>query len=287
MLKIFNKLLSILPFKRFRNPKPVVSIVRLNGIIGGMGGIRKGLTIADLAPVLDKAFSLNNLSAVALVINSPGGSPVQSALIAERIRSLAKKNNIEVWAFCEDVAASGGYWLALSADHIYALNTSILGSIGVVSGGFGFSEAIKKIGIERRLYTAGTKKAILDPFLPEKESEVKHLKAIQSDIYEEFKTEVKSRRNTKLKGKEPELFSGAFWTGRRAIEMGLIDGIGDLYSVMNEHFNERLKLKEIAPRKSFFRDVFKVHSIENHEVTLINGILGAIENRLMWNKFGL
>ena len=276
--------------ERLRNPAPVVGVLRLDGIIGGLGTFRKGLTLSKLTDSIERAFKLRRLEAVALAINSPGGSAVQSALIARRIRELADENGIPVFAFAEDVAASGGYWLALAADEIYANESSIIGSIGVVSGGFGFSDLIKRLGIERRLHTAGVKKAILDPFQPEKPSDVSHLKGILSDIHESFEAMVRERRGKRLKGKEKELFSGAFWTGARALELGLIDGLGDMRGVLRGKFGERVKLKEIRGRKSFWRRRMSLAGPLGRgggPQDWAGSVIAAIEERLIWNRFGL
>ncbi len=187
---------------RVRNPPPVVAVLRLSGVIGGMGSWSRGLSLASLAGPIEAAFKVSRLEAVALAINSPGGSPAQSALIAKRIRDLAKENDVPVFAFAEDVAASGGYWLALAGDEIFAQETSIIGSIGVISAGFGFTQLLQRIGVERRLHTAGDRKAILDPFQAEKPSDVKHLKSIQQDIHHSFQEMVRERRGGRLKAPE-------------------------------------------------------------------------------------
>ncbi|MEK9672781.1 MAG: S49 family peptidase [Rhodospirillaceae bacterium] len=214
------------------DPPPTVNVIRLAGVIGGLGGFRRRLTLHELDRVIERAFKGRNLKAVALAVNSPGGSPVQSALIAGRIRQSADEKNIPVYAFAEDVAASGGYWLACAGDEIYADQASIIGSIGAVSGGFGLDEMIKKLGIERRLYTAGDKKAMLNPFQPEKAADVQHPKDLQADIHENFKAMVRDRRGKRLKGAEKDIFSGAFWTGGKALTMGLVDGLGDARTVL-------------------------------------------------------
>ena len=200
-----QKILDALPLKRLRHPPPVVAVVRLAGVIGRMGTWSGGLSLGGLAPALERAFKFWNLKAVALAVNSPGGSPVQSALIANRIRALAAENSVPVFAFAEDVAASGGYWLACAADEIYADVNSIVGSIGVMSGGFGFVDLIKRIGVERRLHVAGERKALLDPFLDEKPDDVARLEAIQQDIHESFKAMVRQRRGSRLKAREEEI----------------------------------------------------------------------------------
>ena len=203
------KILQIIKKRR----GPVVTVVRLSGVIGGMGGLRQGLSLSSIEKVLERAFSPSKLSGVAIVINSPGGSPVQSDLIAGRIRVLSQEKEVPVFTFVEDVAASGGYWLACAGDEIYASVSSIIGSIGVISGGFGYTELIRKLGIERRLHTSGDKKGMLDPFSPEKPSDLKHLKTIQEEIHNDFINMVKLRRKDRLKGQEKVIFSGSFWGG--------------------------------------------------------------------------
>jgi len=270
---------------------PVVSVVSLSGVIGSMGGFRKGLSLSGIEPVLERAFKPKRLVAVALSINSPGGSPVQSALIANRIRALAKEKDVPVYAFAEDVAASGGYWLACAADQIYADGNSIIGSIGVVSGGFGFTELIKHYGIERRLHTSGDKKAMLDSFSPEKPADVKHLKSLQKEIHDGFIDMVRDRRADRLKGEDKDLFSGAFWTGSTAVKLGLIDGLGDLRTVMQDRFGEDVNFKKIEEHQSFFKRKFGL-SVNASTVgpgmadDLGQGLISAVEERLIWNRFG-
>src|SRR5882724_207231 len=229
--------------------RPTVGIVRLAGAIG-MPSLRgDSLSIAALAGPLDRAFALKNLKAVALAINSPGGSAAQSALIARRIRALATEKKVPVLAFVEDVAASGGYWLATAADEIYADDCSIVGSIGVVAAGFGFPQLLQRLGIERRVHTAGPRKAMLDPFRPEQPEDVARLMQLQQEIHDGFKAQVRERRAGRLKGDEAELFSGDFWTARPALARGLIDGIGDLRSILRGRFGDQVRLVPIeAPR---------------------------------------
>jgi len=277
-----------IPF--LHKPAPVVGVIRLDGVIGRVGPVFRGLTLASLADTIERTFRLRHLKAVALAINSPGGAAVQSSLIAGRIRDLAEENDVPVYAFAEDVAASGGYWLALAADEIYADEKSIIGSIGVVSRGFGFTEAIKRWGIERRLYTAGDKKAMLDPFTPEKTADVRHLKSLQEDIHKNFEAMVREHRGKKLKADDKELFSGAFWTGTRALEMGLIDGIGDLRSIMRVKFGDRVKLRLVSGKKFFWwrRPGLSVAFGERAAPEdWATHALAAIEERLIWNRFGL
>lgn len=261
---------------------PRVSVLRLDGVIGRHGGLRRGgLTLSDLAEPIENAFKVSRLSAVALAINSPGGSPVQSALIATRIRALAAEKEVPVYAFCEDVAASGGYWLACAADEIYAESASIIGSIGVVSAGFGFPEMLARIGVERRVHTAGAKKAILDPFQPEDPDEVAHLKEIQADVHDQFKDHVRDRRGDRLKAEEETLFSGEFWTGKRSLELGLIDGIGDLRTVMREKFGEKVRLKAVTRRRGFLERRLGMRAAWAEE------LIAAADARALWARYGL
>jgi signal peptide peptidase SppA len=231
-----------------------------------------------LAPVLDSAFKVKRAETVALIINSPGGSPVQSAMIAQRIRQLAEENNVRVIAFCEDVAASGGYWLACAADEIVVDENSIVGSIGVISSSFGFTEAIGKLGIERRLYTAGENKSFLDPFLPERAQDVKRLKDVQADMHQSFKEYVTQRRGAKLKD-DPEIFSGAFWTGKRALALGLVDQFGDLRGLMRQRYGKTVKLPVFKRRQGWLARRFG-----NSEVMQL---VGAVEERLIWDRYRL
>lgn len=267
---------------------PTVAVVRLAGPIGQVGPLRRGLGLAGVAETIERAFRLRNLKAVALAVNSPGGSPVQAALIAARIRALAVEKDIPVFAFAEDVAASGGYWLMLAADEIYAHENSIIGSIGVISTGFGLADFIKRFGIERRLYTAGERKSLLDPFLEEKPEDVARLRAVQDDIHESFRRVVKERRGAKLKAPDQELFSGEFWTGRRALERGLVDGIGDLRSVMRTRYGDDVKLKTIGARGFQWRTApFGTERRTPDPALWASELIAAIEERLLWNRFGL
>ena len=241
----------ILP-KRLRGDTPVVPVVRLSGVIGISTPLKPGLTLANVARPLERAFGMRRAQAVALVINSPGGSPVQSHLIYRRIRALAAENKRPVIAFVEDVAASGGYMIACAADEIICDPSSIVGSIGVVGGSFGFAKLMEKLGIERRLYTSGEHKAMLDPFLPEKPEDVEQLKAMQHEIHEGFIALVKGSRGARLKGPEKTLFSGEYWTGNTAIELGLADGIGDLRTTLRERFGDKVVTPLIAPARGWF-----------------------------------
>ena len=280
-------LLSRLPFRRFQEPPPVVAVLRLSGVIGGMGPLRAGLTLSGLAGQIERAFEMKRVKAVALSINSPGGSPVQSALIAQRIRDLSKEKDVPVIAFTEDVAASGGYWLACAADEIYANENSIVGSIGVISSGFGFQELIQRFGVERRVHTSGEKKAILDPFREEDPKDVKRLQAIQKDIHESFKELVRSRRGDRLKAPERTLFTGEFWTGRRALELGLVDGHGELRQVMRQRYGETVKLRKIEGKRSWWRRRFSLEADLPKPGDWAAGLIAAVEERSLWSRFGL
>ena len=263
-------------------------IVRLTGVIGFSTPLRPGLSLAGVARMLERAFATRNAAAVALSINSPGGSPTQSHLIWRRIRELAQEKKRNVIAFVEDAAASGGYMIACAADEIVADPYSIVGSIGVVGGSFGFDKLIAKVGIERRLYTSGEHKAMLDPFLPENAGDVERLKKLQQEIHEGFIALVKSRRGIKLKGPEDALFSGEYWTGNRALELGLIDGIGELRSTLRERFGEKVVTPVIAGDRSFFsRRIFGSARVELTPGGLAGDIISALETRALWARYGL
>jgi serine protease SohB len=274
--------------RRFRSDIPVVPVVRLHGVIGLSSPLRPGLTLSGIARALDRAFAVRNARAVALVINSPGGSPVQSHLIFRRIRELAQQKKRRVIAFVEDAAASGGYMIACAADEIIADPYSIVGSIGVVGGSFGFDKLIAKIGIERRLYTSGEHKAMLDPFLPENAGDVERLKALQKEIHESFIALVKSRRDGKLAGPENDLFSGEYWTGDRALQLGLVDSIGDLHTVLRERFGDKVSTPLIASERSLFgRRVPGVNLNEMMRGGFAEDLISALEARAMWSRYGL
>lgn len=277
--------LARIPIEALRNPAPVVAVLRLSGPIGAVGGFRRGLSLARLAPVIERAFKLANLKAVALAINSPGGSAVQSALIAQRIRVLAAEREVPVIAFVEDVAASGGYWLACAADEIFAQPSSIVGSIGVIAAGFGAADLIGRLGIQRRVYTAGARKAMLDPFRPENADDVARLHAIQADIHGQFQDWVRERRGLRLKGSDDELFSGEFWTGRRGLELGLVDGLDDLRAAMRKRFGERVALRLVSGERGLWRMPWRVRA-ELGEA-LVEETLTAIETRALWQRYGL
>src|SRR5471030_2283679 len=268
---------------RFRRG-PTVPVVRLTGVIaaGGMLG-QRGLSIEVAAPLLTKAFGMRGAKAVALSINSPGGSPVQSALIAQRIRLLAQEKNLAVIAFVEDVAASGGYWLACAADEIIVDPASIVGSVGVISTGFGFKDLIAKLGVERRVHTSGDNKSMLDAFRDEKPEDVERLKRLQAETHDGFKGWVRERRGGKLKGDDAMLFSGEFWTGKRGLELGLVDGLGELRATLQARYGAKVHLPMIATRKRLLARFGLGSSLES----LIPSTLAALEERSHWQRFGL
>jgi serine protease SohB len=283
-------LLKLVP-ARFRTDIPVVPVVRLSGVIGATTPMRPGLMLSNTARALERAFETRNARAVALIINSPGGSPAQSHLIFRRIRQLAAEKNLPVIAFIEDVGASGGYMLACAADEIICDPFSIVGSIGVVGGSFGFPKLMEKLGVERRLYTSGERKAMLDPFQPEKPEDVKRIKAIQKDIHEHFIALVEERRGSKLKNSEKKtLFSGEFWTAQTAIEFGLADSIGDLRSTLRERYGEKVRMPLISTERTFFgRKIPGFTSLENltRQPGLVADLLVAVEERAWWSRYGL
>ena len=272
---------------RFRRG-PVVPVVRLSGVIaaGGLLGNR-ALNIESVAPLLKRAFETRHAQAGALAINSPGGSPVQSALIAQRIRLLAREKNLKVIAFVEDVAASGGYWLACAADEIVVDASSIVGSIGVISAGFGFSDLLARIGVERRVHTSGERKSMLDPFRPERPEDVERLHRLQAEIHDDFKAWVRERRAGRLKGDEPVLFSGEFWTGRRGVELGLADGLGELRATLQARYGEKVQLPVIGPRRRLLARLGLGSRLGDGLETMGPVTLAAIEERQHWQRFGL
>ncbi|MCL4710033.1 MAG: S49 family peptidase [Pseudorhodoplanes sp.] len=266
---------------------PLVPVVRLSGVIGLSTPLKPGLTLAGVARLLDAAFKPRKAKAVAIVINSPGGSAVQSHLIYSRIRQLADERGLPVIVFIEDVGASGGYMIACAADEIVCDPSSIVGSIGVIGATFGFEKALKKLGIERRIYTAGKYKSTLDPFLPEKPEDVHRLKAIQKDIHDMFIALVKERRGKRLKGPDSALFSGEYWVGDRARALGLVDRVGEIRSVLREKFGEKVVTPLIAERGWFGRRVPGVGIDPLMRPRLADELVSAIEERAIWARYGL
>ena len=264
---------------------PVVPVVRLSGVIASGGGLLGGRTLSvdSVAPLLKRAFDMRGAKAVALAINSPGGSPVQSALIAQRIRLHAQEKNLPVIAFVEDVAASGGYWLACAADEILVDPSSIVGSIGVISASFGFQDLIARFGVERRVHTSGERKAMLDPFRPENPDDVERLKRLQSEIHDGFKDWVRLRRGRLLKVEEAALFNGEFWTGKRGLELGLADGLGELRTTLQARYGAEVRLPVIGPRRSLLARF----GFSSRLGDIGPSTLAALEERLHWQRFGL
>jgi signal peptide peptidase SppA len=291
-----------IPF--FGRRREIIPVLRLSGAIGMATPLRPGLSLATLAGPLEKAFQLSKVPAVAISINSPGGSPVQSNLIYQRIRDLAGEHKKRVHVFCEDVAASGGYFIAAAGDEIYADPSSIIGSIGVISAGFGFEKAIEKLGIERRVYTSGLSKGALDPFLPEKPDDIARLKMLQADVHEVFKSVIRTSRGTKLKMDDPDLFSGAFWSAARARDLGLIDGLGDMRSRLREVYGAKIELRAVSLGRPGLLSRLRrgAPSDVGHGSAAIpawvsgsgfagggwaDDALSALETRALWARFGL
>ena len=289
--RVFGALSPLIP-QRFRRDRPIVPVVRLTGVIGFSTPLRPGLSLAGVARTLDRAFAIRRAAAVALSINSPGGSPVQSHLIFRRIRELADEHKRPVIAFIEDAGASGGYMIACAGDEVIADPYSIVGSIGVVGGSFGFDKLIAKIGVERRLYTSGEHKAMLDPFLPENPDDVERLKKLQRHIHEDFIALVKSRRGAKLQGPENDLFSGEYWTGKKAMELGLVDAIGDLRGTLRERFGDKVVTPLITAERGFLgRRILGVAGSDAMQAAvglgLAEDLISALEARAIWARYGL
>jgi signal peptide peptidase SppA len=273
---------------RLRPERPVVPVVRLSGAIGAVMPLRPGLAMSGMAPVLERAFSVPGAKAVALVINSPGGSAAQSHLIFRRIRTLAEEKKLPVLAFVEDAAASGGYMIACAADEIFADPASIVGSIGVVSASFGFDRLIERFGIERRVHTAGENKAMLDPFRPEDPKDVERLKALQRQIHDVFVDLVKTRRGDRLDRANGELFTGAFWVGAEAKGLGLVDGLGDIRTIMRQRFGEDVRLRMIEPaRPPLLARLLGRRAAGQTSLIDPAEMIGALEERAAWSRLGL
>jgi signal peptide peptidase SppA len=289
---LVDRLMDYVP-ARLRRGTAIVPVVRLSGVIGAVTPLRPGMSLAGVAKTLERAFATKNAKAVALVINSPGGSPVQSRQIYLRIRQLAAEKKLPVLVFVEDVAASGGYMIACAGDEIFCDPSSILGSIGVVGGTFGFQELIRKIGVERRLYTAGAHKAMLDPFLPENPDDVARVKALQREIHAIFIALVKGSRGVRLKGDDDVLFTGEYWAGETSVSLGLADAIGDLRSTLRARFGEKVLMPVIAPATGILSGLFGRKSAGAGALSQLDGVAGlpdelisALETRAIWAKFG-
>jgi signal peptide peptidase SppA len=289
---LFDRLTELLP-ARLRRGTAVVPVVRLSGVIGAVTPLRPGMSLAGMARMLERAFATRNAKAVALVVNSPGGSPVQSRQIYLRIRQLAAEKKLPVLVFVEDVAASGGYMIACAGDEIFCDPSSILGSIGVVGGSFGFQELIKKIGVERRLYTAGAHKAMLDPFQPENPDDVARVKALQREIHAIFIALVKQSRGSRLKGDEDVLFTGEYWAGETSVSLGLADAIGDLRTTLRARYGDKVLTPVIAPAAGMLASLLGRRSAGAATQAQLEGITGlpdelisALETRAIWAKFG-
>ncbi|MDT8857308.1 S49 family peptidase [Paracoccaceae bacterium Fryx2] len=261
----------------FLKQHPLVAVVRLQGTIASGSRVGSGLNDAALAPLIDRAFSRGKPAAVALIINSPGGSAVQSSLIAARVRRLAVEKGVEVHAFVEDVAASGGYWLACAADRIWVDESSIVGSIGVIFASFGFPELLARNGIERRVHTAGRSKSLADPFLPEKPEDVARLKALQEPIHQAFIAHVKARRGARL-AEGADLFNADVWVGTQAVDLGLVDGIGHLVPKMQALYGEKVRFARYGQRRSFFQRL---------GAQATGAVLAEVEDRALWSRYGL
>jgi signal peptide peptidase SppA len=267
----------------FFKKKKIIPHIRLSGVIGSAGRFKQGIDFSGQQEIIKKAFSFKKAKNIAISINSPGGSPVQSHLIHDYIRQLAKKNEKKVIVFAEDVAASGGYLIACAGDEIYANSSSIVGSIGVISASFGFQDAIKKIGIQRRVYTAGKNKSTLDPFKEEKVEDIDRIKKLQLELHSDFIDVVKKSRGSKLKDPEKNnTFTGEFWSGSTSMKLGLIDGIGNAEQILREKFGDDIVIKNLEKQKSFIAKKLS-SSIDNQ----IDNIASVIEERALWQKFGL
>jgi signal peptide peptidase SppA len=287
-----NNIWSILPFG-IGSTKRTINVLRLEGVIGSSSRLKSGLNLASLNKLIEKAFSDDKLEAVFLVINSPGGSPVQSELIAARIIQLSNQKGIKVFTFIEDVAASGGYWLACAGEKIFASSSSIVGSIGVISSGFGFVEAIEKLGIERRIYTQGKNKSVLDPFTKVKESDLELVSKLQKNIHDNFINFVKSRRGNHITQDDDIIFNGEFWSGKIALDYGLIDGIKSMHDFIEEEYGDDVKIVNVEQKNSFIKKIAlsKIAGQDNlvSDVSkeLINGVYDKAYHELMLQKFGI
>ena len=268
-------------FKIFKRKK-IIPHIRLSGVIGSVGKFKQGLDLAGQQEIIQKAFSFKKTKTVAISINSPGGSPVQSHLIYSYIRKQAKENKKKVLVFAEDVAASGGYLIACAGDEIYANSSSIVGSIGVIYSSFGLQNLIKKAGIQRRIYTAGKNKSTLDPFVEEKQEDIERLKKIQLDLHSDFIKVVEESRSTKLKKNgNPDLFTGEFWSGSKAKSLGLVDGIGNVDEILKEKFGEDVIIKKFEKSKSWLNK-----KLSGASESQIESLLNILEEKSIWQRYG-
>lgn len=275
VIKLINK---------FRKKGPQVNVLRFSGIIGDFTLLKKGLTAEALEDDIKKAFKCGKPKAVGIVINSPGGSPVQSEYIYQMARRISEEEKVPVYTFAEDVAASGGYWLACIGEEFYVSGSTLTGSIGVISSGFGYVDAMKKLGVERRVYKEGENKSILDPYLPEDAASVKILTDAMRDVHEDFKNMVRERRKGKINKKdEKELFSGAFWSGRKAVELGLADGIDDVWNFMRKKYGKDVRFKHISKPKGLLKRVFSSLSPE----AMVDRVAAILIERGYWSRFGM
>ncbi|MCO6392065.1 S49 family peptidase [Aliihoeflea aestuarii] len=284
MRRLVNKLLP----KSLRSSVVTIPVIRLHGtILSGSSPMRQNLSLATTAALIEKAFAVQDAPAVAISINSPGGSPVQSRLIFKRIRDLAHEKNKSVLVFVEDVAASGGYMIACAGDEIIADPSSIVGSIGVVSASFGFQDLIKKIGVERRVHTAGQNKSVLDPFQPEKKEDVERLKALQLEVHQTFIDLVRERRGAKLSD-DPDLFTGQFWSGKKGLELGLVDQLGDMRQILKERYGDKTRLQLIAMPRGLFGRKLGVGGLSQQIAhSAVEGLVDIASERALWNRYGL
>jgi signal peptide peptidase SppA len=289
LARLRERLQVLLP-PRFRARFPVVPVVRLSGVIGAVLPLRPGLSLSAVAPMLERAFTTAGAKAVAIIVNSPGGSAVQSHLVFRRIRAHADESKLPVLVFIEDAAASGGYMIACAGDEIFADPSSLVGSIGVVSASFGFPELLKKIGVERRVYTAGTNKATLDPFQKEKPEDIERLKALQLEVHETFIDMVRERRGARLTD-DPDLFTGLFWSGKRGLALGLVDGLGDMRSFLRARYGDKVRLRLIQPQRGLFGRRLGFMGLgagpETIAAAAAQGLADTAGDRALWSRYGL
>ena len=278
-----DQILSFLPM--YKKSKPTIAILNLTGVIGRMSAMKSGLSLDSLNQLIEKAFKIKNLTAICLIINSPGGSPVQSELIAKRIRTLAAEKKVPIYSFVEDCAASGGYWLACAGDQIYASASSVIGSIGVISAGFGFTEAISKLGVERRVYSEGRNKSILDPFMPVQKEDISIIKKIQKQVHEHFINYVKERRIGKLTQEDDILFNGEFWSGNTALDYGLIDGLDDMYNFIKKKYGD-VTFKYIGEKHSWIKKKLGIGD-QGIIKEFSDSLIESVDNKVKFDKFNI